>query len=327
MRYVCPLCKGRLQSSGSMYSCARCERRYPVVLGIPDFRLYPDPYISIEQDRRKGERLSEAAATRSFEEVVRYYYSITPEVPPDLAERWIARAVAQPKIAEYTLRTSGLLDPATCSGPLLDIGCSTGGMLVAAAGRFPAVVGVDVAFRWLVVAQSRLREAGVRAELVCANAEALPFLDRRFHAVTLLDVVEHLRDSRAGVREAYRVSTAGAKTLCTTNNRYAPVVDPHAGVWGVGYLPRKWQAPYVAWRRPGMKEYCVEMRSAWELSRLFRSAGYAGCRSTAAPVCAPHLRSGFARGVVRLYNAARAVPGMASTLSVVGPALLTIAQT
>jgi ubiquinone/menaquinone biosynthesis C-methylase UbiE len=310
-----------------MYTCARCDRWYPVILGIPDFRLFPDPYISIEDDRRKGERLFEAGATRSFEELVRYYYSITPEVPPDLAKRWTARAIAQPEIAECILRSSGLLDSATASGSLLDVGCSTGGLLVTAAKFFPAIVGVDVAFRWLVLAQARLREAGVRVELVCANAEALPFLSHRFQAVTLLDVLEHLRDSRAGVREAYRVSVPGAKTLCTTNNRYSPVVDPHVGIWGVGYLPRRWQARYVAWRRPGMKEYRIYMRSAWEVTRLFRNAGYVKCRSGAAPVCAPHLISGAARRLVRLYNAALAVPGMTSTLGAVGPALLMVART
>jgi ubiquinone/menaquinone biosynthesis C-methylase UbiE/uncharacterized protein YbaR (Trm112 family) len=326
MIFVCPLCKGSLNSSPEAYSCRPCGREYPIVLGIPDFRLYPDPYISIVDDRRKGERLFQASVTRNFEEAVRYYYSITPEVPPDLAERWTRHAVAQPRIAEFILRESGMLDRDACAGPLLDIGCSTGGLLVTGAKYFETVVGVDVAFRWLVIGQARLRETGVHAQLVCANAEALPFSDRRFQAVSMIDVLEHVGDSAAVLREAHRVSVPAGKTLCTTNNRYAPLRDPHVGVWGVGYIPRRWQAAYVARRRSGLKEYRIHARSARELMRLFRNTGYRKCQSGAAPICAPQWGSAAAQRLLQIYNRVREFPVIRTTLELVGPGLRMIAQ-
>ncbi len=325
MRFVCPRCKGGLQFYADVYSCQRCTLQYPVILGIPDFRLHPDPYISITDDRRKGERLYQASASRNFEELVRYYYSITPEVPLDLAERWTAHAVAQPRIAEFILR-EGNMFAADGTGTLLDIGCSTAGLLTAGKKYFSKVVGVDVAFRWLVIGQARLREAGIEAELVCANAEALPFPDGQFQAVTMIDVLEHVRDSAASLRETRRVSPPGGKTLCTTYNRYSPLSDPHVGVWGVGYVPRRWQPAYVAWRRPGLKEYCIRTRSKWELTRLFRRAGYRKYHSGAAPVCAPHVRSRTAQKLFGIYNRARALPGLRATLAILGPVLLMIAQ-
>src|SRR5713226_4233669 len=158
--FVCPLCKGALDRAAEAYHCNLCNRVYPVLSGIPDFRILADRYISIEDDRTKGARLFEETRRRSFAEMLDYYYSITPEVPPELARKFTAHALAEVKIAEVTLAA---MDKQGVGGALLDAGCSTGGLVVAAARRFNAVVGVDVAFRWLVVGTARLREAGVEA--------------------------------------------------------------------------------------------------------------------------------------------------------------------
>src|SRR5438128_2224636 len=88
--FVCPSCKGSLTSSPASFFCRRCAREYPIVCGIPDFRLAPDPYIDIEQDRAKGEALFDAGKDRTFEQLLRHYYAITREDPPDLALHWTA---------------------------------------------------------------------------------------------------------------------------------------------------------------------------------------------------------------------------------------------
>ena len=49
--FVCPACKGPLTVSPVAYACDRCPRTYPIVLGIPDFRLETDPFITIADDR------------------------------------------------------------------------------------------------------------------------------------------------------------------------------------------------------------------------------------------------------------------------------------
>jgi len=48
--FCCPLCKGGLRDDQAAYYCAACEKRFPVVLGIPDFRVFPDPYIDYENN-------------------------------------------------------------------------------------------------------------------------------------------------------------------------------------------------------------------------------------------------------------------------------------
>src|SRR5713101_922753 len=103
MRFVCPACKGPLADSSRMYRCNVCRREFPVIAGIPDFRLSPDPYIGIEEDRDKGMRLLAAAEQRGFEELVQYYYSITPDHPADLACRRIRHALAEVEVARFIL--------------------------------------------------------------------------------------------------------------------------------------------------------------------------------------------------------------------------------
>ena len=110
-RFVCPACREELEASASAYTCRPCATLYPVVCGIPDFRLTPDPYIGIDEDRRKAERLCAEGERRSFEGLLRHYYAVTPEDPADLAERWIAHALAEREIASDLASAARLSPP------------------------------------------------------------------------------------------------------------------------------------------------------------------------------------------------------------------------
>ena len=328
MSFACPRCNGAVWARNDAYGCAACGLVFPIVCGIADFRLAPDPYISIEDDRRKAERLFEAGSDSSFATLLRHYYDVTPEDPPDLAARWIPRALAEPEIAGALLAEYGFLEHRAMDGALLDVGCSTGGLLVAARGTFAELVGVDVALRWLAVGRVRLREAGVNATLVCANAEHLPFRDRSFAAVTCTDTLEHVADARAALSEARRVSGPGAPLLCTANNRFAPLPEPNIHLWGVGYLPRTWQAAYVRWRRRDLHPYQIRLRSAGELRALASTAGYLEPWVGPAPIVVPCAESNMLRRVLVVYNRARTIAVIGWLLSRVGPKLvLTAAAT
>lgn len=315
MNYVCPACLRPLRQQSSSYECKPCGRTYPVICGIADFRLAPDPYIGIEEDRAKGKYLDQAAEGRSFKELLEHYYAITPDDPADLAVHWIAHSLAEVEIAR------DFLQHVPHSGRLLDVGCSTGGLLAAAHGRASQVVGVDVAFRWLVVGKARLRELGVAADLVCANAEALPFPPSSFATVTLCDTAEHVRSLPGAVHEAARVLTAGGCFAGATNNRYAPLPDPQVRMWGVGWLPRRMQHGYVAWRRPDLHRYNVQMVGASELWGLLNEPRWSRLQVEPALLTAPHLTSAAMHKAVRLYNNTRLWPVMKGLLTWGGPRL------
>jgi SAM-dependent methyltransferase len=256
-----------------------------VVCGIPDFRILPDRYLSIDDDRDKGRRLDESG--RDFAGMLDLYWSLTPEVAPEAAQKFRRHQLAEERIAEATLAE---LEP--WSGLLADVGCGTGGLVAAAARRGGEVVGVDVAFRWLVVGKVRLREAGVRATLVCANAEYLPFADDAFGALTANDLVEHVADPLPVIRECRRVLRPGGRAYFSTNNRYSALPEPHVGVWGVGWLPRKLQAGYVE-LITGRPYRNICLRSGWELERFARGAGFGSGRIEAAPLSsAPDYQPG-----------------------------------
>ena len=283
LAFVCPQCKGEIRNLPAAFHCPACLLDFPIICGIPDFRLQPDPYISLEADRAKGLHLWEAGQSRTFAQMLDYYYSITPEDPADLAVHWIAHALVEVTIARDYLTESNLKGYS-----LLDIGCSTGGMVAAARDRFSLAVGVDCAFRWLVIGQLRLRELGVTAQLICANAEALPFANNQFDAVTAVDVIEHARDAAAMLRESRRTLRPQGELIGYTNNRYAPLPDPQVGLWCVGWLPKLQQASYVAWRRNDLHRYRVNMFGCVQLKNYLRAAGYTHISVGPALLSAPH---------------------------------------
>jgi ubiquinone/menaquinone biosynthesis C-methylase UbiE len=204
---------------------------------------------------------------------------------------------------------------------LLDVGCSTGALLIAARSEYSRCIGVDVAFRWLVLGQIRLREAGVNAPLICANAGHLPFADCTVETVTAADLLEHVRDAPRAVREVARVLKPGGDAVWTTNNRFAPVPEPHVKLWGVGWLPRRWQPAYVARRRRDLLPYAIRLRSARELRRLFERAGFASVTIEPAPLMAPHIRRQAVQLALRAHNRMRRWPVAESLLRALGPRL------
>jgi 2-polyprenyl-3-methyl-5-hydroxy-6-metoxy-1,4-benzoquinol methylase len=107
---------------------------------------------------------------------------------------------------------------------LLDAGCGDGRYLAALAtlrGRPRGIVGSDIAERILATARRATEQAGVQADLVQANLEALPFEDASFDLVLCAQVIEHLLDPSAGIRELARVTCPGGRVVVSTDNRRA----------------------------------------------------------------------------------------------------------
>jgi len=89
---------------------------------------------------------------------------------------------------------------------ILDIGCGTGANLEMLA-KFGDAEGVDVSDDALEFC----RRKGLKAEK--GLAEKLPYADETFEITTALDVVEHLDDDVAGLKEMYRVTKRGGYSL------------------------------------------------------------------------------------------------------------------
>ena len=87
---------------------------------------------------------------------------------------------------------------------VLDVGCGTGTMVTHLA-RYGQVYGVDVDHE----AVGYCYERGLRT-VVQAAAGHLPFPDATFDLVTMLDVLEHIKDERSTLDEVSRVLRPGA---------------------------------------------------------------------------------------------------------------------
>ena len=168
--YVCPRCRAPLARAADMLSCTGCPHTYPIVLGIPDLRVFPDPWISFEGDREKARRLADLARDLSLEATVRAYWSLTPGTPKPQAERFVRYVVSAESRARDWLAQVNAAE-GTTSGPWLEIGTGTGDLVVAGAERGTTIVGADIALQWLVVAARRAQLAGVRHQLVCCHRE------------------------------------------------------------------------------------------------------------------------------------------------------------
>jgi SAM-dependent methyltransferase len=100
---------------------------------------------------------------------------------------------------------------------VLDAGCGTGYGTAELAKSAAFVAGIDLAPDALGYAQRTY--SGTNLTWVGAAASALPFTDASFDLVVTFEVIEHLADWPAMVREARRVMTQGAQFLVSTPNR------------------------------------------------------------------------------------------------------------
>ena len=89
---------------------------------------------------------------------------------------------------------------------ILDVGCGTGAN-IEMLSQFGDAEGVDVSDDALEFC----RQKGLKVQK--GLAEALPFADETFDLTTALDVIEHLDDDVAGLREMFRVTKSGCYSL------------------------------------------------------------------------------------------------------------------
>jgi len=269
LRFVCPICRGQLTATAGGYGCPGCERTYPVHGGIPDFRVFPDPYLDFDEDRARTEKVLAALdAYPDLESLLHYYWSLSDITPVPLRAKYVRSAMLGDGRARRVLRVldDGTFAHRPAGARVLEVGSGTGNFLAAA--RYAQVVGTDIGMRWLHVSRRRFADLGLPVPpLVCCCAEHLPFAAGSFDLVVCSSTLEFTREPRRAVAEAARVVSPAGSVYVGTANRYSVAVDPYVYLWGVGFLPRKWQAGYVR-RRRGASYQHVRPLSYWELTRL-----------------------------------------------------------
>lgn len=267
MTWCCPLHHGTLSPGAGVLRAECCGREFPVVEGIPDLRVSNAAWVDFDRDLQAARALAARVPRHDLPGTVRAVFA---RRAGWTAERIEARTTMTLALAERMRDewTTWLAPVAAHPGPFLDLGCGAGSFL-SVAPHAGARLGIDVSMEWLVVAQRMCQANGVEVHLAAALAEALPLRAGSVGALTALDVIEHVGDQAAMVREIERVLQPAGIFCAATPNRFSIAAEPHVGVWGVGWLPRSLQADYVRWRANLSYEF-TRLLSQREIKALFR---------------------------------------------------------
>lgn len=313
--YVCPACRQPVDIGTDTYICTACDLVFPILFGIADFRLASDRYLDLEAERDKAGYLHAFAQTASFDETLNEYYRITLDVPPQQAGRFTS--YAQRGIARGELICDALGD--LRGSTVLDVGCGTGGFLIAASRRGWTPVGVDIALRWLVVCATRLQELDLSVELICADVGALPFVEGQFSGCVFADLIEHIEED-SGISDAIvTILRPGGRIFLSSANRLALTAYPSAGLVGVGYLPDRVRSAYIRTRRGIDTMRFATPRSARRVRRLLAAAGLKAIQSRPLAIPASDL-TGSRRRLEAAYRVLTRVGVLQALMILFGPA-------
>ena len=157
------------------------------------------------------------------------------------------------------------------NGRWLDCGSAEGGY----ASSLPAfgassVVAVDIEHPRVVEGSSQRHGASIT--FACAASEALPLRDQSFDGVLLNEVLEHVADEQATLREIHRVLRPGGHLAVMSPNRFFPFE-------GHGLALRRrtvnWPVPLVPWLPQRLFRHRLRARNYWpsQLRTLVEDAG------------------------------------------------------
>lgn len=142
-------------------------------------------------------------------------------------------------------------------GRILVDGCGVGMYLARLAKQAHQAVGLDIEHERTVEAHQESEQ------VICGAGEQLPFPDGWFDLVLSHEVLEHVQDDQAAIREIVRVLRPGGRVVLFVPNRGYPF-ETHGVYWQgkykfgniplVNYLPRTVRdrlAPHVRVYSPG----------------------------------------------------------------------------
>ena len=148
-----------------------------------------------------------------------------------------------------------LLDSAsvTAGHSVLDVGCGTGNVALAAAARGAAATGVDPSARLVALARERAARAGADARFLTGEAGRLPLPDGDFDATLSAFAVIFAPDPAQALAEMVRVTRPGGAVALTSWRSEGPIFaagrilrEAFPSGDGAGPEPRWHDAAWVA---------------------------------------------------------------------------------
>src|SRR5437870_12498398 len=215
-RLACPYDGTRLLNDGRGIRCENAHK-FPLVEGIPVL-LRQD----VEQTHGEAKRTLEIAQLDNVAEllgVVEHIESVNRHVQKLVASTcgflYLPLVGQLPGYPVPELRL-----PFGAGRTFLEVGCSWGRWVIAAAHSGYRPVGIDPSLGAILVAQQVCRQIGIKADFVVGDARYLPFADDSFDTIFSYSVLQHLsrENVRIALQECRRVITPGGRCLIQMPN-------------------------------------------------------------------------------------------------------------
>jgi ubiquinone/menaquinone biosynthesis C-methylase UbiE len=212
---VCPVCKNtfgnlaEIATGGDALVCAACTKSYPITDDIIDFRITEE---------------SSAAQGWSVDEFEKMYegYGDWDSISEWDEKRGIPREASEYKYDRVKGRIVDMMEPKRGQS-ILDLGCGNGYFLLEIQRRFSPQVadltclGMDASKHNVMNFEAKLQsQQTTNVYPVLGTGERLPFESNSIDVVVSSEVLEHIGDKEAAIREVHRVLAPGGTFLFTT---------------------------------------------------------------------------------------------------------------
>ena len=127
-----------------------------------------------------------------------------------------------------------------------DIGCGAGTQARMWAELGHRVHGLDVNEPLVKLASERAQQKGLKVSFEVGTATSLPWADASMNVCLLPELLEHVKDWEACLKEAARVLKAGGLLYLSTTNVLCPVQD-------------EFNLPLYSWYPAPLKRYCERL--------------------------------------------------------------------
>jgi 2-polyprenyl-6-hydroxyphenyl methylase/3-demethylubiquinone-9 3-methyltransferase len=125
---------------------------------------------------------------------------------------------------------------------VVDIGCGAGMLCTLWAELGHHVHGLDINEPLLGLAKQRAAEAGYDIDFKLGSAVELPWPDRSMDVCLVPELLEHVAEWQACLREFSRILRPGGVLLLTTSNKLCP-------------MQQEFNLPFYSWYPPPLKRY------------------------------------------------------------------------
>lgn len=191
---------------------------------------------------------------------------------PDF-EQWQQRRLYQEHYQQERVEQARAVVGPLVGKRLLDLGAGMGGFAVAATQEGARVLALEFNGDYCAIARLRGRRYGLDLPVAQGAGESLPFPGETFDLSCCWDVLEHVQDPRAVLRESWRVLRPGGAFLLTVVNRRA-FRDPHYHLPWINWLPRPWAEALIRRATRGKEQAAFADRQALGEMHYFTWGGF-----------------------------------------------------